>query len=245
VVANRKKTSRQKSKRFLGKRGGYSLVEITISLALLVLIASLTIPTPKALEKVALQNEIATLKSRLLFLQQKAITSNRKQKLKFLHNTNQYSYKRNGETHASMEIVHRFPSSISYGFFENTKGPPSSPKKPLTSPITFQKQKITFLPSGYISPGTVYLVNKKASLMVALSIPVSQIPFIREYTSHTRNSGTNGKKVIPQEPEGKALSNPPRAIRTAGAAAAYRRSFETPVGSSGRAARKAFPLRQG
>jgi hypothetical protein len=80
----------------------------------------------------------------------------------------------------------KLPDAVRFGFIPGVSGPPSSPGKPITNPITFKdfgqgKYKVILFVDGKIQPGTVYFVDKNRNFMMALTCPISQVSFIRKY----------------------------------------------------------------
>ena len=60
-------------------------------------------------------------------------------------------------------------------------GSPGSPTHRIEKAITFPGSKIHFYPTGIISSGTAYLVDKNKQYMYALSNAVSQVSYLRFY----------------------------------------------------------------
>ena len=73
------------------------------------------------------------------------------------------------------------PSGVVFGVLDGACGPPSSPMRPITHPITAENQCITFTPHGIIQPGTIYIKATDTSCMYALSVSVAQASLVRMY----------------------------------------------------------------
>ena len=82
------------------------------------------------------------------------------------------------------------PKTCSFGFLPNALGPPSEPTKKITQAVTFPIEKnqfkILFQPTGVISPGTAYIIDKQESQLGALTCGVSQVSYIRKYVYNNR-----------------------------------------------------------
>jgi len=129
-------------------------------------------------------NEVENLFTTISYLRQKAIASNCIYELLFTTTANRYSYKQNNKI-----ITHQLARQVLFGYLAQTKGPPSSPKNLLTKPVSFYNNKVVFYPNGKISPGSVYLIDRKKKVMKALTCPISQVSFIRKYRYHKRSKG--------------------------------------------------------
>ena len=187
----------------------FTLIELLITLSLFLFLATLTIPLPSFVTKALVKNEIEQLHTTFSFLQQKALATGVKQKLSFDLSNNRYTYKLR-----SKKITHKLPTKVSFGFFPNALGPPSKANRPITQASTFPNQ-ITFSPDGTITPGTIYLVDNNKKIMNALTVPVSNVSYVRKYrygdkrwvahdkthsqaTSHTRTEHDPDSMVHPK-----------------------------------------------
>jgi competence protein ComGC len=162
----------------------FSLIELFIVFTLIFLTLSISIPNIGFFEKQTLKRETQKLFSVLEFLRKKAIATNKNQSLILDIEQNKYTYKRTKNGFAQNKLS----TNIIFGFLENIKGPPSSPKKIIKKATTFPKIKdsvakyiITFFNDGKISCGTLYLTNKKKTFMKAITCPISQVSLIRKY----------------------------------------------------------------
>ena len=151
---------------------GFSLVELMISLAIFCLVITLTFSNVSFLEQSVAQSEIDKLYSIAHYLQRRAQMTNQEQVLRFDRFGKSYSFNGRQET---------LPKGIEFGTLPSIKGPPASPLRDVTNPITFKGEKITFHPQGIMQSGTVYLMHKKQQKMYALSCAVAQVSFLRKY----------------------------------------------------------------
>lgn len=150
----------------------FTLIEISIVLALLMLIMTISLPGIWFLKQQAVACELEKLNMAFAYLQQAAITSNKNLSLKFDPSTNSYSYENYHE---------KLSKNIIFGTKEGIKGSPSTTNQILSNAITFVNNQVTFYANGKIQPGSVYLVDSAKQFMFALTVPVSQISFIRKY----------------------------------------------------------------
>jgi len=160
---------------------GFSLLELLVTLALITLVFTITIPRFLFFNSLIMHNEINKLFVTFTYLQQKAIASNHEQELRLCPHDNSYSYQQNQKT-VTTTLAH----IVHFGFLKEVKGPPSSPKTPITHPITFKqnaekKYVVTFFPDGNVSPGTIYVVDRKQKIMNALTCSMAPVSYIRKY----------------------------------------------------------------
>lgn len=189
---------------FLKNKKSFSLFELIVVVAMVVILFTITIPKMFFVNRFLVENEVDKMFAIFSFLQQRAIASNQEQAVIFDLSQNTYFYglsdgsRRNLEDcpsprteavelkNGSNPITCKLPDAVKFGFFQGAKGPPSFPNKPITSPITFKnmgdgKFKVTFFSDGKVQPGTVYFVDKNRNFMMALTCPISQVSFIRKY----------------------------------------------------------------
>jgi len=151
---------------------GFFLIQLIISVAVLSIICGLVISHRFFLQHLKVLSEIEKLHSICLYLNHKAIITKQKKMLAFNINDNSYSYENKKEF---------LPKNVIFGIKNKLNGPPSAPSKLLTKPITFPNNKISFTSQGILQPGSIYLIDKNKKYQYALSVPVSQISFIRKY----------------------------------------------------------------
>jgi len=167
-------------KRVNSLSAGYSLIEIMITMALFVLIAYLLVANVSFLNRSIVRSEADKLCMICKYLQRCAMAANKKQILHFDELRQEYSF--NG-------VVYRLPGKVNFGYLKGVKGPPSSPKKEISKPITFKSHKIIFYPDGIISSGAVYLTDCDRQYLYSISSAVAQVSYIRKYTY-------NGKWIL-------------------------------------------------
>lgn len=160
-------------------RQGYFLIEISICLVLIIIISSLALPNLNFLNQELIVTELEKLHMTFTYLQQVAVSSNKKQELKIFP-PKAYSYGDHTE---------QLSSNIEFGLNGHTQGPPSSQDKEVNS-VTFKNSAVNFYPDGKIQPGTIYLTDRSKTYLYALTVPVGQISFIRKYKNK------NGKWVL-------------------------------------------------
>ena len=83
-------------------------------------------------------------------------------------------------TYASVHQQYHLRKAI-FNYLPGTMGPPSNPVYPITQPITFAQDTITFYPDGTMNAGTIYITDQDQTSMYALTIGVTEFPFIRTY----------------------------------------------------------------
>ncbi len=152
---------------------GFSLVELILVLAIILFLATLSVPRLSFIQRHLAKADANQLLITLLYLQREAMVANTKKKLKFLVNTNSYSY--NGS-------VVPLSQGVCFGVAAGVYGPPSGGLKTPKSAVTYNKQTVEFLPDGKMNAGSVYLTDRNRSCMYALTTPISQVSYIRMYT---------------------------------------------------------------
>ena len=158
--------------KFVKSKPGFSLLELTIVIALCAVLATLVAGSGNFLQRMMVRAEVEKIYTISRYLQQKAMATNTIITLAFDPSNNSYTY---GNTHEKL------PAQVKFGALDGALGPPSAPTKTIGSPVTFTSSTIEFHPTGSIKSGTVYLVDRGESYMCALSYPVSHVSFIRTY----------------------------------------------------------------
>ena len=151
---------------------GFTLIEAMVVLCLFAFIATLGMMQLSFLDSTIAHAEVDKLVAACSYLRQKAIATNAELVLTFDEQKNEYRCDGVRET---------LSQRISFGFLPNAFGPPGSPTHKIGKAITFAQSSIHFYPTGIISSGTVYLVDKQKQCMYALSNAVSQFSFLRLY----------------------------------------------------------------
>jgi hypothetical protein len=169
----------------------FSIFELILVLAIMILVFSVSVPKKSFINRFLLENEVDKLFTVFSFLQQRAIASNQEQEITFdlVQNTYFYDLADTSKQDLKMSakpVFCKLPEAVKFGFLQGTNGPPSSPGRPITCPITFKqvgqgKFKVAFFTDGKIQPGTAYFIDKNHNFMMALTCPISQVSFIRKY----------------------------------------------------------------
>ena len=157
----------------------FTLIELTIALALLALIITISIPNFWFLSQQIVASDLEKLHMTFSYLQQSAISSNRNYILTFNKSDNSYSYENRRE---------KLSQGVQFATITRVKGSPST-NADIVKPITFVNEKIIFYPNGQIQPGSVYLSDTRQKYLYAITVPISQISFIRKY-KYQRNKWT-------------------------------------------------------
>jgi competence protein ComGC len=161
---------------------GYSLFELLITVAAIVIFVTLTVPKFSFVNKFVLQNEVDKLYVTLSYLQKKAMALNKQQELYFDLINNVYSYTSINNSFKKYKL----PQVVEFGILPGVLGPPSKPHKVIKNPITFEKldnnlHVIKFYPDGIISSGSVFFVDKDKRFLLSLSCPLSPYSCVRKY----------------------------------------------------------------
>ncbi len=153
-------------------RHGFSLLELIIVFMLVVFLASIASVGFTFFDRSLVHCELDTLVMCCRKLQQEAQFLQMTKEL--IINRKQHSYEINGRHY-------QLAQGVKFAMPQKGLGRPSSPQHPLASSSTFLKDKIIFYPDGIISSGTLFLSDAKQNIFYALSVPVSQVSYIRRY----------------------------------------------------------------
>lgn len=159
----------------------FTLIELMTVVVLVCIFVVITIPRTNFFQQQNVLTDLHRLFTVFSFVQYKAMASNALQKITFDVEKNSYTYNSltNKETTVTLSPGNRF------GFIQGVKGPPSSPTSIIKKAITFQspsgETRANLMTNGKILPGTVYIINQKATILCALTCPVSQVSYIRLY----------------------------------------------------------------
>jgi prepilin-type N-terminal cleavage/methylation domain-containing protein len=154
------------------KKKGFTLIEAMVVVCLFALVATLGIMQLSFLDATIARAEVDKLAAVCSYLQQKAIATNTECVLTFDIEKNEYR----------CDTIHeKLSQRISFGFLPHVFGPPGCPTHQVEKAITFPDSSIHFYPTGIISSGTIYLIDKKKQYMYALSNAVSQVSYLRLY----------------------------------------------------------------
>ncbi len=161
----------------------FTLVEMLISLSVVMVFLGLSVPRFINKDERFLLDELDTLFMTFSYLQQKAQTDHKKIMLVFEHDRNRYYFTDDHEK----KRWHALNQVVSFGYLKSARGAPAKHKKLIKQAITFpagghkRKNYVTFFPNGKISPGSIYLIDKKQKHMVALTCSIMSVASIRKY----------------------------------------------------------------
>lgn len=153
-------------------RAGYSLIECMVVIGLLALVAGLAVANVSFLNRLVARSHVAQLFTACRYMQARSQATNQEVQITFGDDNRSY---------VCDEHKHVLPSSLSFTAPSGVKGPPSSPRKPLTSGVTFTNRCISFYPSGIIKAGSVYCFDTTTNALYALSSPVADFSYVRMY----------------------------------------------------------------
>ncbi len=163
----------------LKKTESFSLFELLAVVAVIIILLTVTVSNSSFFNKFVLKNEVDKVFTLFSYLQQKAIASNKQQEIVFDLQNN--SYLMNFESKEN-----KLANVVKFDFLPNSYGPPSDPTKLIQSAVSFKKDgqnkfKAIFYPDGKIESGSIYLIDKDYKYMMALTVPVSNVSYIRKY----------------------------------------------------------------
>jgi prepilin-type N-terminal cleavage/methylation domain-containing protein len=151
---------------------GFTLIELMVVLCLCVFIATLGMIQISFLDSTIVHTQIDKLAAVCSYMRERAIATNKEYVLTFDIEKNEYRCD---------TICEKLSQRVSFGFLPEILGPPGSPSRRIEKAVTFSDFSIHFYPTGIISSGTVYLVDKNKRHMYALSNAVSQFSYLRLY----------------------------------------------------------------
>jgi type II secretory pathway pseudopilin PulG len=154
------------------KTEGSSLVELLVVFCIVVVLMSMTVSQAPIVKRYAVRAEMEKMRAAFWYLAQRALSENKSFAIYF--DTKQNNYVVDDQKHS-------LPRGITFGAPSWVKGPPSDPKLPITSGITFKEQKVFFNSDGTISSGAVYVQQDKGECLYALTLPVGHISYTRIY----------------------------------------------------------------
>ncbi len=165
----------------------FSLIELLVFLSLLVVVIVILPSRLYVFKNYLLKHELNKLFATFIYLQQKAIASNKKITLALDQINNSYSYIFQDATTCNEQLS----NGIIFDFIPGTMGPPGDPSKKIENPINLEQPinnsniknntDINFWPDGRITPCTIYVSDKSNKYMGALTCSVSQVSYIRRY----------------------------------------------------------------
>ena len=160
-------------------REGYSLIEVSIVLATLLLMVAFCTNLVFRTAETRLVDALRTLQIELFCLQQQALASNTQYQINFLLEKNAYKI-----IQSEKSTINSLPQNIIFGVKVGTKGPPGKPKTLITHPVRFENPShlaAIIHTHGKISSGTVYLMHTSGRAAGAITITPHQIAHVRVY----------------------------------------------------------------
>lgn len=150
----------------------FTLIELTITLALIVCLVSISFPVILNTSRLYVANQARNLQATCWALEQQAIAQNKQIELYLNQAANFYVW---------AEQVVKLAPKVKFGVIDGVLGPPSSPQKEIQRAVTFAENKIIFYPDGRISPGSVYLVDDMNRILYAVTVSVASVSYVRLY----------------------------------------------------------------
>jgi prepilin-type N-terminal cleavage/methylation domain-containing protein len=156
---------------------GFSLIELTVVLALAAILATLVMATSGVYSRFLVRAELDKLYSVCCYVKQVAQVTGRPEAVSFNLGQHSYSYE---------NVQEKLAPPVVFGAELGAKGPPSSPRSPIARAVTFPNNQIIFHPTGIMQAGTVYISSRDSASQDlrnthALSCAVSQVSFLRRY----------------------------------------------------------------
>jgi hypothetical protein len=151
---------------------GFSLFEVLVVLSLLMVVSLLGFSMADLWDHCALQNEVAALCFVIKSLHYRALATGREQRLRFTLSPAGYAW--------GVEEV-MLPSTLIFGAVPGAYGPPSAPKNPIVSGISFEEGMLRCGPDGRLQAGAVYLCDKKSRWSYAITTDIGPATLVRRY----------------------------------------------------------------
>lgn len=152
---------------------GISLLEVVLSVALLMLILTMSMPLFVMHKRLFVKAELENIYGLMLYLQRKASVECSIQTLVFNTSNTTYSINNTAATSKlAQDVIFAQPR------FTHNK---SFKRDQLERPTSFKNGTVYFYPDGTITAGTLFLTDSKHSCAYALTCGVAQIGFIRKY----------------------------------------------------------------
>lgn len=175
----------------LKSKSSFTLFEILLVLSLLLIVLTITVPVRNFLGNYYLKSEIERLEVFYRYLQQIAIASGQTKIMVFDLQKNSCCC----EKTKTEKLVHLLENGIKFGFIPGVFGPPTKPTHKIEGPISIDRSiaveaknnasmdglNIKFLPSGKITSGCVYFIDKQNKNMGALTCSPSKVSYLRRY----------------------------------------------------------------
>jgi hypothetical protein len=87
------------------------------------------------------------------------------------------------QSYSCPPYTEKLPRHLVFGAPTGSKGPPSAPEKPITHPITFEKNRMICYPDGTLQAGALYLLDTKTNTGYAITVPVTHASHVKRYRS--------------------------------------------------------------
>ena len=163
------------------KTPSFSLIELLITLALVVLLVAFTVPRTTFFARFIVQAEINKMYAICSYLQQRALAANDAQELQLDLTSNTYRF----ANLQGKQTTQRLHDQVRFGVLPQASGPPGKPTASLTNASTFPEENgvpcIQFMTNGKITSGTVYFIDRSKKCLGALTCAVSQVSYMRRY----------------------------------------------------------------
>lgn len=143
------------------RHSGFLLLEVAVVGAILALMVGISWPLADELNRIAVRTEVAQLCVALQQLQHRALTTGVEQQLIF-----------DERGYGTKELHHTLNPRVYFGAATDAKGPPTQPRAPISTAITFAHKKISCTKYGILSAGTIYLTDQEHQISYAVSVPV-------------------------------------------------------------------------
>lgn len=151
---------------------GFTLIELMIVVAIFAFMGGLVMVTTGHINRSLIRTDINHITALCKHAQYKAMMNGKPVIIQCSSAGNSYSCE---------QSMHQLTNGVCFGTVTEAKGPPSAPTKPITNPITFERESITFTPDGMMQSGALYLVDAKKQVMYAVTNGVSAVSFLRIY----------------------------------------------------------------
>jgi prepilin-type N-terminal cleavage/methylation domain-containing protein len=155
------------------KQLGFTLLEITVTLSILLLAIHLTYSIQKIFDRSLVALEVERLTAMIYATQQRSFIENTSQKIWFT--TQPSGYKRDHEPFNCLT------NGVYFGTPSSVRGPPSRPQHLPQNPITFPNNALTLYCDGTAQAGTLYLTDNRKTCCYALTVGVAPDVFLRSY----------------------------------------------------------------
>lgn len=157
-------------------RSGFTLIELCIVILLIGLILGLSVSFGSYHQAYMVRAELHRLGAYVHMVRQLALMDDATHRIHL--NAQHHSYQSDDQT------IQLTPG-VQFGFLPGTLGPPGSPKERITNAISFKHHTIECFGDGTTSSGSVYMIDARARHMYAMTIAVTDVPYVRFYRYDT------------------------------------------------------------